>query len=392
MGSLCVAFLHLTVYTFAIGTCFAGMTEGKGYFTDETVENVTKIFVSEIQPNQEVATLLVVSDMQVRTARNGNPFLTLKMVDKTGEINGRVWENAEAISKSLAPKQVVFVRGRTEKFREELQLQIQEIRTLPLNEVDPSDFLPSCPVDGESLFEKLRKLAQSVKRKSLHQLLAQILGDRDLMERFRGAPAAKSMHHAYLGGLLEHTVSVASLVSQISKHYPELDREILIVGAILHDLGKVDEFTYDLAIDYSHAGRLLGHIVLGVQILEDKIRGLKHFPPEEALLLKHLILSHHGQTDLGAVKLPMTREAFVLHFADDLDAKMNSLTRILSESKGADVAWTAYQPLFERFFFRGFPPSEECNGLPSPNRRDEEQTQGEQLRLWSMDPKRRPDS
>jgi 3'-5' exoribonuclease len=335
---------------------------------------VAKTFVKDIQPNQEVSSSFVVAEKQLRTARNGTPFLTLKLVDKTGEIVGRIWEKAAEAADALPSRGVVFVRGRTEKFRDELQLQIQEFSPLSLKEIDPADFLPVSPLSSSMLMERLGKSIANLKKRPLQRLMKHLLGDTQLMERFKLAPAAKSMHHAYLGGLLEHTVSVVELVSRICDLYADLDRDILIVGAILHDIGKVEEFSYDLFIDYSHAGRLLGHMILGVQILDEKIRTMRGFPVEEALLLKHLILSHHGEERFGAVRLPMTREAYVLHHADDLDAKMNSLTRILSDSRETAAAWTPYQPMYERFFFRGLPhageesppfetkPAQECSG------------------------------
>ena len=339
-----------------------------------------KIFISEIQPNQEVASCFVVEDKQLRVAKNGTPFLTLKLVDKSGQIGGRIWERAEACFQTIAPQSVVFIRGRSDLYRDELQLQIHEIAPVPMEQIDRADFLPVCSKSREDLMQDLRVLASSVKRSSLQRLLRQIQGDAPLMDRFALAPAAKSMHHAYLGGLMEHSLAVAHLVSQLSDFYGDLNRDLLVVGAILHDIGKISEFVYDLAIDYSIPGRLVGHMVLGVQILEEKIRHLRGFPAEEALLLKHLILSHHGDTAMGAVKLPMTREALVLHFADDLDAKMNSVSRILADSRNGDAAWTAYQPLFERFFFRGFPASAEPETVGGQERAKE---QGVQLDLWS---------
>jgi len=340
-----------------------------------------KTFISEILPNQEVASSFVVDEKQLRTAKNGAPFLTLKLVDKTGQIAGRIWDQAEAWSQTIVPKTVVSVRGRTELFRDELQLQIYEISPVPINEIDRSDFMPVGPKNTEALFQRLQELASSLKRGSLKRLMRQILGDSQLMDRFKIAPAAKSMHHAYLGGLLEHSVAVAELTSDLSGLYQYLDRDLLVAGAILHDIGKIDEYVYDLSIDYSISGRLLGHMVLGVQILGEKIRALRSFPTEDALLIEHLILSHHGDTELGAVKLPMTREAFVLHFADDLDAKMNSLTRILADSRTGDETWTGYQPLFERFFFRGFPiPTER----EEPGGEGSAREQGVQLDLWSV--------
>jgi 3'-5' exoribonuclease len=353
---------------------------------------VAKTFISDIQANQDIATSFVVTEKQLRTARNGTPFLTLKLADKTGEIVGRVWERAEETAALINAKGAVFVRGRSEVYRDEMQLQVQEISALPLDKVDPADFLPVCPISAETLFERLKGLAASIKKRPLTRLMKHFLADGELMARFRLAPAAKSVHHAYLGGLIEHTVSVMELGAAICGRYPDLDSDLLLVGAFLHDVGKIDEFVYDLAIDYSHEGRLLGHIVLGTLILEDKVRGLKNFPAEEALLLKHMILSHHGEADHGVVRLPMTREAVALHFADDLDAKMNSLTRILSGHKDGDPAWTSYQPLYERFFFRGLPDSREAIGASEVHweqEKEQEQERGVQLSIWTGEKKKK---
>ena len=343
------------------------------------------MFVEEIQPNREISGVFIVADKQLRTARNGSAFLTLKLVDKTGEIPARVWDRADETAAAIPPKGAVRIRGRSETFRDELQLNITELTVVPAGEIQPHDFLPACPQDVEKLFEELKGTASRIKRRSLQSFARHLLGDRELMDRFKAAPAAKGMHHAYLGGLLEHTASVAALTVKICEHYPDLDRDILIVGAILHDIGKIDEFVYDLCIDYSTRGRLVGHMVLGVEILEEKLRTLKNFPAEEAVLLKHLILSHHGEIALGAVRLPMTREAFVLHYADNLDAKMNGLAHILAEPRGGDDTWTAYQPPYERVFFRGFP--RPC-GEDSPTSTEDCEERGQQLTIWNTPVKR----
>jgi 3'-5' exoribonuclease len=349
---------------------------------------LAKTYVSDIEPNQQIDAFLLLTGKQLRPARNGIPFLSLKLADKTGEITGRVWERAEEVAASLPNRGHVQVTGRTEKYRDELQIQIQTIVPVSPRAVDPADYLPVCPIETEVLLQRLKRLAASVKRRSLQLLLRAILGDRTLMERFVRAPAAKSMHHAYLGGLLEHSVSVAGLVTRITRHYAELDAEILVVGALLHDVGKVDEYVYDIYFDYSDAGRLLGHMILGLRIVEEKIRNIKEFSAQDALLLEHLILSHHGEHEKGSVKLPMTREAYVLHLADDMDAKMNALTRILVDSKGGDEAWTPYQPLFERFFYRGGGATgiPECReGAPGPDVET-----GVQLNLWQGSAKGTP--
>ncbi len=342
---------------------------------------MAKIFIAELKPNQEVASSFVVADKQLRATRNGASFVTLRLVDKTGEVVGRIWENADELVQSIPVGEAVSVTGRCETYKGELQLNIRLIQSLERHEVDPGDFLPVCPLDPGVLVQQLKRTIASLKNPPLRRLMQAILDDRPLMDRFKRAPAAKSMHHAYLGGLLEHTLSVAALASLMARHYGELNRELLVVGAILHDIGKIDEFTYDLAIDYSDSGRLLGHMILGLQIVEDKIRTMGDFPPDQAMVLKHLILSHHGELEFGAVKLPMTREAFVLHFVDDLDAKMNTLRRIVDQPADAEATWSAYQPALQRFIFRGTPQPLEAGAVEEvPG-----DTGAQQLSLWRKD-------
>lgn len=338
-----------------------------------------KLFIEEIEPNQPVATTFALGERQLRIARNGNPYLTVKLVDKTGEISGRVWDQAEQVMASLPATGAVFVRGRSELFRDELQLQIDEIVPLASREIQASDFLPSCSIPADSLIETLRSHLATVKRSHLKRLIKSFLHDTEFMRQFSRAPAAKSMHHAYLGGLLEHTASVVGLLTRVCPHYPQLDRDLLLVGGFLHDIGKIHEFCYDLTIDYSDSGRLIGHMVLGLDLLQDQLRRLKSFPADQAMLLKHLILSHHGEAEFGAVKLPMTLEALMLHFIDDMDAKLNSVAKIIAASPRQDDLWTPYQQVFGRFFFRG--PSID-GGLGSSDERQVSTMQCRQLQMW----------
>lgn len=314
-----------------------------------------KLFISEIKPNQEIASLFVASEKQLRTARNGTVFLDLKLLDKTGEISGKMWEKAAEAAECIQSGNIVYLRARTELYRDKLQLSISEIMPVPSGAYDPADFLPVCPLDRDTLFERLSKLIAGMADGPLRRLCETILADPEITTRFKLAPAAKSMHHAYIGGLLEHTVSVITLIYRICNHYPDLDRDLLITGGFLHDIGKIEEFVYDTHIDYSDAGRLVGHMVLGTQIVEDKIRRIEGFPVETALLVKHLILSHHGEAQFGAVRLPASKEAFALHLADDLDAKMNAISRIMAKSGNDDSTWTGFETIFGRHFFRGFP-------------------------------------
>jgi 3'-5' exoribonuclease len=339
-----------------------------------------KVFIEELKPNQQVATAFALGEKQLRVARNGNRYLTVKLLDKTGEINGRIWDRAEQYMETLPTRGAVFVRGRSDLFRDEMQLQIEEIIPLARSEVHASDFLPSCPISTDSLLDTLQAHLATIRRPHLKRLMKAFLSDAELMAKFKQAPAAKSMHHAYLGGLLEHTTSVIGLLAKVCGHYPQLDRDLLLVGGFLHDIGKIQEFCYDLTIDYSDSGRLIGHMVLGLEILQDKLKTQKSFPMDQAMLLKHLILSHHGEAEFGAVKLPMTMEALMLHFTDDMDAKMNSVDKIIATSPRKDDAWTPYQQIFGRFFFRGLFTDA---GVESSAEEDDPKTRGVQLKIWN---------
>jgi len=316
-------------------------------------------FVSDIkqarQENVEIASLFVASEKQLRTARNGAVYLDLKLSDKTGDISAKMWENAAQASAGFQSGDVVYLRARTEIYKEKMQLSVAEIMAVPRGGYDPADFLPVGPCNPELMCERLSRLVAGMAEGPLRRLCEAILADPEIMTRFKLAPAAKSVHHPYIGGLLEHTVSVITLAYRICNHFEELDRDLLIAGAFVHDIGKIEEFVYDTHIDYSDAGRLIGHVVMGTQIIEDKVREIEGFPTETSLLLKHLILSHHGEIQFGAVRLPASREAFALHQADDLDAKMNAINRILADTGDDESTWTGFETIFGRRFFRGFP-------------------------------------
>ncbi|SMC22259.1 3'-5' exoribonuclease [Desulfacinum hydrothermale DSM 13146] len=319
----------------------------------KTSEKKDRTFIADLKPNQDIVGTFAVASKELRTAKNGMPYLTLTLQDKTGQVTGRIWNGAEEAASRIASQCVVRLQGRTETFRDVLQINIQRLETMAPEHIDLEDFLPAYPGDAAALWQEFVSKLATVQQKPLKELVRLFLADNALMTAFRKAPAAKNFHHAYLGGLLEHTTSVMELVSLVAGRYATLDRELLLVGAFLHDIGKVYEFRWDMAIDYSDVGRLVGHMVLGVEILEKKLSLCKDFPQETAVLLKHLILSHHGQAEYGAVQPPMTREAFVLHLADDLDAKMNNLDRILEQAAGDESRWTSYQKSYARFFYKG---------------------------------------
>jgi 3'-5' exoribonuclease len=317
-----------------------------------------KRFVHELRENEALTSPFLVKAKSLGSTRSGAPFLSVRLADRTGEMEGRVWERAAELDGAFGVNDVVRIRGRVERYREQLQVNITEIERIPREEVDPGAFLPRSAEDPEKLWKMLRELAAKVQNPHLTRLLQHFITDRSFSRQMKEAPAAKSMHHAYLGGLLEHTVSVTLLLERLCDHYPSLDRDLLITAGILHDVGKLEELAHDTALDYTDAGRLLGHVVLGVQRVVEKISQIQGFPPGLALVLQHLIISHHGEYDFGSPKRPKTPEAFALHYADDLDAKMNHLSRLLEAERATPSRWTTFQRVYDRFIFKGGTPDD----------------------------------
>ncbi|RLB08933.1 MAG: HD family phosphohydrolase [Deltaproteobacteria bacterium] len=341
-----------------------------------------KVLITEFEPDKEYETLLLVSSKTLGHTKAGRPYLTLRLVDSSGGIIGRIWEDALNKNKLFDEKDVLRVKARCEQYQGSLQLNILSLEKLDRDEINPEDFLPRCPKDIEKLWRRLKEIARYVKNRCLLELLHLFFEDRELVEKFKNAPAAKTLHHAYLGGLLEHTLSVCELLLKVADHYPELDRDLLITAGIFHDIGKVEEFTYDLAIEYSEVGRLLGHVVLGVKILEEKIAKVADFPEETAILLKHMIISHHGYLEFGSAKRPKTREAFVLYFIDDLDAKIDSVNKMIEAEKDSPSPWTGYSRALERFIFKGWPETREEN--KNNSEKDNNSSDHEQLSIFSF--------
>jgi 3'-5' exoribonuclease len=312
-----------------------------------------KKFVSELKENESLVSSFLVRAKTLGSTRSGNPFLRVSLADHTGETEGRIWERARELNDHFSLNDVVRVRAKVERYQGKLQLNISDLERLNPEEVDAALFLPRGPQDTAELWLRLKDLAAQVQNPHLQRLLQTFLSDRTFVQQMKQAPAAKSMHHAYLGGLLEHTVSVARLLDRICDHYPSLDRDLLITAGILHDIGKLEEFSYQQHLDYTDAGRLLGHVVIGTQRVQEKIDKLEGFPPTLSLTLQHLMVSHHGEHEFGAPKRPKTIEAFALHYADDLDAKINHLTNLLEEERDSPSRWTPFQRIYQRYVFKG---------------------------------------
>ncbi len=319
------------------------------------------IFVSEIPESGRIEGLFCVSSKRLLETRHGEPYLAIALLDNTGEVQARVWEAADQASKKFEQGDYIWIKAEAQLFRDTVQLRIFELERIDPDGVDYSLFMPSCPEDPDALWTEFRKHLSCVRDPVLSQLLQEIFRHRRTARAFRTAPAAKRMHHAYLGGLLEHSVSVARLARAVCREYPRLDQDLLLAAALVHDIGKIQEFSYHRPpIDYTDKGRLLGHLVLGIAIVEDFGRELGiSLENPRFLALKHLILSHHGQREFGAPVLPMTQEAVTLHLLDDLDAKLNYLKGLSQALPPGDYSWTQYQRPMERYFYLPGPGSEE---------------------------------
>ena len=311
-----------------------------------------KIFANQLSKGQVVESIFLVKEKNLTKTKSGNPYLSLRLTDRTGEVEGRIWDNALDFAPLFEKDDFVKIRGEVDEYQGVQQIRVQKLRKCGDQEVRLEDFLPKSSRDPEVMLAELREIASRVKRPFLRQLLESFFEDEDFARKLKWAPAAKSVHHVFLGGLLEHTLSVVRLVLRIIPHYEGLDEDFLIAGAILHDIGKVDELSYKRNFDYTDAGRLLGHIMLTVEMIDEKLRLVPEFPEASAMLLKHMILSHHGEFVFGSPKRPETLEALLLHYADDLDAKMNAFMAWIEKEKDDPSAWTTYHKLLERFILK----------------------------------------
>ena len=310
-----------------------------------------KTYINEIKENDQVDSLFLVKEKSSAVTKTGNVYLKLKLVDRSGEIEGRIWTSVENFAPSFEKDDFVHVMGKSVSFQERLQLNVTLIESVGEEEILFSDFFPMTEKNIDEMFQSLLEISQQIKNPHLSQLLQLFWADESFVKLFKVAPASKWLHHNYLGGLLEHTLSLAQLVLKIASHYQGLDTDLLLTASIFHDLGKVDELSYHRSFDYSDDGRLLGHIILGIERVEDKMRQLPEFPKDLSTLLKHFLLSHHGQYLWGSPKKPMTLEAVMLHFLDDMDAKTNGIQQFIKKEVPEGARWSAYHRAFEQYFY-----------------------------------------
>jgi 3'-5' exoribonuclease len=307
--------------------------------------------VSELGTEQTITTFFLVHEKEIRNTREGRQYLRLELGDRSGTIEARMWDQFEAIAKEFNRDDVIKVQARVEIYKNRPQLALQQVRRAKPEEVDLADYLPHTKEDIGKLWAQLLKDANSIGDPWLKQLVNVILSDPGVAACFKRAPAAKVMHHAYIGGLLEHVVGLCGLAKQVAQHYPELNLDLLLTVAMLHDVGKLEELCYDRAIGYTTEGQLLGHIVMELETVTNAMNTIPGFPANLKTVVQHLLISHHGQYEFGSPKLPMIREAMVFHYLDDMDSKMAAVRAALA-SDSVDEEWSTYSAALGRKFLK----------------------------------------
>ena len=318
-----------------------------------------KMGTPELKDGDSIEGIFLVRSKQVSTSRTGNLFISITLGNKNGELDGKIWDEAEEMGKRFNKDDFIKIRGRITSYQGARQVNIKSLERVEDDMVDVSLFIPASKRDIEEMVSELRSEIDRINNPHLKGLLSAFSDDPEFMALFKKAPAAKGVHHVYIGGLLEHTLELVMLCRDIIRHYPDADADLLVTGAILHDAGKVYELGYKRSIDYTDEGRLIGHILLGFRLVEEKIRMLEGFPKDLAMLLEHIIISHQGRYEWGSPKRPKTLEALILHYLDEMNAKIKSFRetfereKIDTENTEDQTGWSSYNRIFERFLYNG---------------------------------------
>jgi 3'-5' exoribonuclease len=318
-------------------------------------------YINELTHQESIDEVFVANDKQLRTNRNGNLYLQVELSDRSGSMAARVWNANDTVYQSFNNGDYIHVVGTAQLFQGSMQVIATKLLKVDPAEVDEADFTPLPAVEVDKLVLRLGEMLRGMSNPDLKNLAECFLMDESFMAKLTMAPAGTKNHHAYHGGLLEHVVNLMEVVLRISPCYPQIDRDLMLMGAFVHDLGKTEELSYDHGLGYTDEGQLIGHLVMAVGMLDakaaeaEKLSG-EPIPCETVLRLKHIIVSHHGEYAFGSPKLPMTLEAVALAFLDNLDAKVNTFSNLMKEDPNIDSPWTTYNTNLERKLFKGAKP------------------------------------
>src|SRR3954469_10906302 len=300
------------------------------------------------QENKVITSTFVVVAKQIKPKKTGEPYLALTLGDRSGQLEAKMWDNVEEVLEAFEQDDFLKIKGLINKYKQRFQLTIHKLRKLGETEIDFSDYLPKTTKDVDELWQTLTNFVAGIENPYLKALVQAFMADPEIASAYRNAPAAKTLHHAYIGGLLDHVVSLFRSCDLMCRNYPSINRDLLLTGAFFHDIGKIHELTYNRSFSYSTRGQLLGHMIIELEMLQAKLKQLPDFPESLKTLIEHLIISHHGQYDFGSPKLPMFPEALMLHYLDDLDSKMEAMRAQFERGGESEGAWTSYNPSLGR--------------------------------------------
>lgn len=316
---------------------------------------MTHLFIKDIQPGQTLTETYMVSQPVLRHTSRGDLYIAMFLSDKTGKANSRIWQATEELYKSIPSEGFVRVRGKSELYQGTLQIVVNDVVVVSAETVNLANYMPRTDKDIAQMFQQTKDILATIQNPDLKRLVNAFLADHELMKQFCAAPAAMSMHHAYLGGLLEHTLNMLNVACAVFPLYPKIQKDLVLAAIFLHDMAKTQELSYRICFSYTDTGQLLGHIIQGTQMIAQRADDLKAdgTPVDKAILdsLLHIVVSHHGQYEFGSPKLPATPEAFMVSYIDNLDAKMNQ-TATLIENDATEANWTSYQKSLETRLYR----------------------------------------
>jgi len=292
--------------------------------------------------NKVIISSFVVAVKQIKPRKTGEPYLALMLADRSGQIEAKMWDNVSDCIDRFDQDHFIKVKGLINKYNHRFQLTIHKLRRLEESEIDFTDYLPKTTKNIDELWNTLAEFVAGFQDLHLKALVQAFMTDPEIAAAYRNAPAAKALHHAYIGGLLDHVVSLFRSCDLVCRNYPQINRDLLLTGAFLHDIGKIHELTYNRSFSYTTRGQLLGQMIIELEMLKEKLALLPDFPERMKILIEHLIISHHGQYEFGSPKLPMFPEALMLHYLDDLDSKMESMRAHFERESALENAWTSY--------------------------------------------------
>ena len=330
--------------------------------------------------NKIITSTFVVVSKQIKPNKTGEPYLALVLGDRSGQLEAKMWDNVEDVLNAFDQDDFLKVKGLLNKYKNRFQITIHKLRKLGEVEIEYSDYLPKTTKNIDELWQTLAGFVASFQNPHLKGLVQAFMSDPEIAAAYRNAPAAKSLHHAYIGGLLDHVVSLMRSCDLVCRNYPQVNRDLVLTGVFLHDIGKIHELTYNRSFSYTTRGQLLGHMIIELEMLQAKLAQLPDFPPELKTLVEHLIISHHGEYEFGSPKLPMFAEALLLHYMDDLDSKMEAMRAHFEREADLESPWTSYnaslgRPLLNSAKFLSpkdaSPPPEPSPATKSANRAEQ---------------------